>query len=488
MVGRAIATKNWTLRHTVAMRRELWLLVLGVVVAAALGATSASASDTGTTTTDTTTTTTTTPSYAPLPSSSLPSGCVGAGAVALVWGSRSVTALGAPGTSLGPSAYPASGSVVTFDSATSSASTCRSASVTVSSVSLFGGAVSASSVQATRGRGTVTGLEIDGSPVTAAAGQTLSVDGWGQLTLGATVGRVTAPLVLRLLQAHDSLPAGTAVAVAFAAAAQTIAKPSQQQGHTQQKQKHATGSSRSRASGQTPHSGKQRPAPDFPASGSPLLSSDDLPPDARRNPVVSLAMEYLGVPYTWGGASPKTGFDCSGLVTYVFAQLGVSLPHYAASQFYSADAVWVSPHRLEPGDLVFFVGSDGTRKEPGHVGIYVGDGYLIDAPHTGSFVRIDSLKERWFTDKYVAAKRIISPLRHVRHLLHATKSGTSARGGFPLRLSLEPLDESLGIASAGSATVPGASRGHWAWAGLAAGVGLLLLLSGGSLVVRRRSD
>jgi len=374
MVGRAIATKNWTLRHTVAMRRELWLLVLGVAVAAALGATSASASDTGTTTTDTTTTTTTTPSYAPLPSSSLPSGCVGAGAVALVWGSRSVTALGAPGSSLGPSAYPASGSVVTFDSATSSASTCRSASVTVSSVSLFGGAVSASSVQATRGRGTVTGLEIDGSPVTAAAGQTLSVDGWGQLTLGATVGRVTAPLVLRLLQAHDSLPAGTAVAVAFAAAAQTIAKPSQQQGHTQQKQKHATGSSRSRASGQTPHSGKQRPAPDFPASGSPLLSSDDLPPDARRNPVVSLAMQYLGVPYTWGGASPKTGFDCSGLVTYVFAQLGVSLPHYAASQFYSADAVWVSPHRLQPGDLVFFVGSDGTRKEPGHVGIYVGDG------------------------------------------------------------------------------------------------------------------
>ena len=469
------------------MRRELWLLVLGVA-AAALGAGAARASGTATTATGTTTTdttaTTTAPPYAPLPPSSLPSGCVGAGAVALVPASHPVIVLGAPGSSLGPSAY---GSVVTFDSATSRASTCRSAGVTLSSVSLFGGVVSASSVQATNGRGTVTGLEIDGSAVPAAAGETLSVDGWGELMLGATIGRVTAPLVLRLLQAHDSLPAGTAVAVAFAAAAQTVAKPSQQQGHTQQKQKHATGSSRSRASGQTPHSGKQRPAPDFPASGSPLLSSDDLPPDARRNPVVSLAMEYLGVPYTWGGASPKTGFDCSGLVTYVFAQLGVSLPHYAASQFYSPTAVWVSPKRLQPGDLVFFVGSDGTRKEPGHVGIYVGDGYFIDAPHTGSFVRIDSLKARWFTDKYVAAKRITSRLHRVRHLLDATKTGVPAaaeRVGFRLPITFEPLGDSLGVASAGSAPVPGASRGYLIWAGVAAGG--LLLLSAGGLGVRRR--
>ena len=115
-----------------------------------------------------------------------------------------------------------------------------------------------------------------------------------------------------------------------------------------------------------------------------------------------MAMQYLGVPYQWGGASPKTGFDCSGLVTYVFAKLGVSLPHYAAAQWYSPDAVWVSPQRLQPGDLVFFIGSDGTRKMPGHVGIYVDDGYFIDAPHTGAFVRIDSLGEGWFANEYVA--------------------------------------------------------------------------------------
>jgi cell wall-associated NlpC family hydrolase len=101
------------------------------------------------------------------------------------------------------------------------------------------------------------------------------------------------------------------------------------------------------------------------------------------------------------------GFDCSGLVKYVFGKLGVSLPHYAASQWYSPNAVWVAPSRLQPGDLVFFVGSDGTRKSPGHVGIYVDDGSIIDAPHTGSVVRIDSLNGAGYSSEYDGAKRIL---------------------------------------------------------------------------------
>ena len=88
---------------------------------------------------------------------------------------------------------------------------------------------------------------------------------------------------------------------------------------------------------------------------------------------------------------------------------------------YSPDAVWVSPNRLQPGDLVFFIGSDGTRKAPGHVGIYVGDGYIIDAPHTGAFVRIDSLSDRWFANNYVAAKRIVAPSHPERHLADVSK-------------------------------------------------------------------
>jgi peptidoglycan DL-endopeptidase CwlO len=97
---------------------------------------------------------------------------------------------------------------------------------------------------------------------------------------------------------------------------------------------------------------------------------------------VAIAEQYLGVPYQWGGASPSTGFDCSGLVMYVYAQLGVSLPHNAAAQYAALPHVPASD--LQPGDLVFFYGL-------GHVGIYIGNGLFIHAPHTGDVVRISAL-------------------------------------------------------------------------------------------------
>ncbi len=94
-----------------------------------------------------------------------------------------------------------------------------------------------------------------------------------------------------------------------------------------------------------------------------------------------LALQYLGVPYVWGGASPS-GFDCSGLVMYVYAQLGISLPHYTVSQWNATEPISMS--QLQPGDLVFFNGL-------GHVGIYIGGGEMVNAPHTGSVVRIDNI-------------------------------------------------------------------------------------------------
>jgi hypothetical protein len=101
---------------------------------------------------------------------------------------------------------------------------------------------------------------------------------------------------------------------------------------------------------------------------------------------VAIAMNYLGVPYKWGGAVPATGFDCSGLVRFVYAQLGINLVHYAASQF--AAFPKLSPAQLQPGDLVFFEPkSDG----PGHVGLYIGNDQMIEAPHTGAVVRIASV-------------------------------------------------------------------------------------------------
>jgi cell wall-associated NlpC family hydrolase len=101
---------------------------------------------------------------------------------------------------------------------------------------------------------------------------------------------------------------------------------------------------------------------------------------------VAIAQHYLGVPYRWGGAMPGTGFDCSGLTRFVYAQLGVSLPHYAAAQF--AAFPRLDPAELQPGDLVFF---EPKFDGPGHVALYIGNDQIIEAPHTGALIRISSL-------------------------------------------------------------------------------------------------
>jgi hypothetical protein len=114
---------------------------------------------------------------------------------------------------------------------------------------------------------------------------------------------------------------------------------------------------------------------------------------------VAIAARYLGVPYLWGGASPQTGFDCSGLAMYVYAQLGIHLDHYTGDQIHEGAPVPVS--QLAPGDLVFFDGNVfGT---PGHEGIYAGNGMFIQAPHTGDVVRVSPLAS--YADRYVGAVR-----------------------------------------------------------------------------------
>jgi cell wall-associated NlpC family hydrolase len=120
--------------------------------------------------------------------------------------------------------------------------------------------------------------------------------------------------------------------------------------------------------------------------------SAPLPSGSGNAAAASIAMQYLGVPYVWGGASPS-GFDCSGLASYAYAQIGKSVPHYTG-------AIWaafpkVPSDQLAPGDMVFFNGL-------GHMGIYIGGGQYVHAPHTGDVVKVSSLAGR---SDYVGAVR-----------------------------------------------------------------------------------
>ncbi len=113
--------------------------------------------------------------------------------------------------------------------------------------------------------------------------------------------------------------------------------------------------------------------------------------------LVGFARGLLGVPYVYGGTSPQSGFDCSGFVQFVYAHFGIDLPHSSGAQ--SVFGRHVARAALRPGDLVFF-------DDLGHVGIYVGNGLFIHAPHTGSTVSIDSLAG-WYSATYDGARRIL---------------------------------------------------------------------------------
>jgi cell wall-associated NlpC family hydrolase len=116
-----------------------------------------------------------------------------------------------------------------------------------------------------------------------------------------------------------------------------------------------------------------------------------------RSRIVGLAQRYLGVPYVYGGASPS-GFDSSGLTMFVYAQVGVPLAHGATDQQKASTPVPLG--RLRPGDLVFF----GNASYSHHVGIYIGGGSMIDAPHTGAVVQYSSIDGAWIGGRLLPAR------------------------------------------------------------------------------------
>lgn len=124
---------------------------------------------------------------------------------------------------------------------------------------------------------------------------------------------------------------------------------------------------------------------------------------ASGQDIVDLARKSLGVQYVWGGNSLSSGIDCSGLVQQVYAKFGIQLPRVTYQQINVGASV--SPDKLRPGDLVFF-DTDRSKSGPDHVGIYIGGGKFIHAPKPGDRVKISSLSDAYYMDRWMAGRRV----------------------------------------------------------------------------------
>ena len=130
------------------------------------------------------------------------------------------------------------------------------------------------------------------------------------------------------------------------------------------------------------------------------------PVRAERSEALLQALLALGLDYRYGGNSPVTGFDCSGLVAHVYQQAwGIRLPHSTQAQ--SQAGTPVSLAELQPGDLVFY---DTLKRPYSHVGIYLGEDRFVHAPKTGAQVRVESVKSRYWAQRYSGARRIVPAL------------------------------------------------------------------------------
>jgi cell wall-associated NlpC family hydrolase len=289
----------------------------------------------------------------------------------------------------GSFAYPADGSVLRIGSAAASA-----AGVELREVTMFNGRIYASRIVVpARGlaRAHVEGLVVDGKAYVVGPNALIRLQGGSYVVAlqeAVSPGRHGSGLVgLRAYVSDPSvgLAPGTQLLVGLARAA------------------HPTGVNHAA----TVVLGlPQLPALEASLAGVPGASMTgipaSLPPisgDGIGAQAVALVERFLGVPYVWGGATPA-GFDCSGLVMYVYGLLGIRLPHYSGYQWYYGRRIALED--LQPGDIVFFHASPNG---PQHEGMYIGAGEFIHAPHTGDVVKVSSLYDTQYALSYVGAVR-----------------------------------------------------------------------------------
>jgi len=143
-------------------------------------------------------------------------------------------------------------------------------------------------------------------------------------------------------------------------------------------------------------------APEIPEENEPEAPSvPDVPAGELAASIIEMGKKYIGVPYKWAGSTPK-GFDCSGFVMYVFGAHGITLPHNSRSMY--SHGTSVSKKNLQPGDLVFFYGSN--KNVINHVGIYIGNGEFIHASSSKG-ITITGLESSYYVNHYYGAKRIL---------------------------------------------------------------------------------
>jgi cell wall-associated NlpC family hydrolase len=283
--------------------------------------------------------------------------------------------------------YPRDGSLVHVGQAAVGASGVR-----LRDVRLLGGRIIVQSVGVPFDRGAISlaGTIVDGRPLRVTPNRLIPFGTLGYAILAQTaetangsVGRVGVRLVLGAPVV--GAPAGTQALVGLPSAA-----PPVRARRRQLAQARLESASPFLVLGFT---GASAPVPDF-------LPAPELVGATLGERAAAIALRYLGIPYVWAGASPAVGFDCSGLVMFVYGQLGVQLTHYSGAQWHEGAPVALG--ELEPGDLVFFYPSS---RGPQHVGMYIGNGEFVHAPHRGDVVKISSLADPSYRLVYAGAVR-----------------------------------------------------------------------------------
>lgn len=147
--------------------------------------------------------------------------------------------------------------------------------------------------------------------------------------------------------------------------------------------------------------------PPAPVVRAPIVFGTPQSSSPEAEDVLFRALGLVGTPYRWGGNTPDSGFDCSGLIGYVYRDAaGISLPR-TTREMISMQAADVGKEGLQSGDLVFFATNGGSQVS--HAGIYVGEGRFVHAPATGGTVKLDSLSKAYWQKAYLSAKRVLQP-------------------------------------------------------------------------------